>query len=1130
MADANITLGLYADDAMKTADKLEKQLEEVFSGSGKGELSASIDKLVNSMKNAYIRAEELKGEMLALQNAKVPTTAYRQLSGELAKLDQEYQRIREKQWEMEDAGKTKSPQYTALLRQLEEINRKSEEVRLRMEQLKASGQAFASAPNASEKYDELKNDLIENNNEMARLLRQAGLLSNIPAPTGQVSVLESKVAALGEKFIALAKSAPIAILQSLGRAAVRAAKQVMSLAKSLIKITANSIKNGISKISSAIRGVGKSASKSDIDLKKITRTLVKYVFGFRSFFFLYKRIRSSVVEGFGSMAQYSGELNNKISQLVTSFNYLKNALTTAFAPIVNYVSPILSRLIDKVAQATTAVGQFFAALLGQTSFIKARKVYQDYAQSLDKSSKQQQQNATQTQKKVEKLEKTIAGFDDVEILKEPDKDNDSGSDSSPSADTGSGLNPWEDPQNLFEKVDIPEKFKDLVDKLKKMWRDADFTELGRILGEKLRDALNNIPWDKIKEVLRKIAKSIATFLNGFLETPGLFDAIGRTLAQALNSAFEFLNAFAKNFHFDSLGYAIRDGILGALNNIDWPLIYETCARWGSGIGTTINAALENPDIWIRIFDSIAKSLNALLIKVNAFVSKVHWGSIAYHIANGMNHGMDTFNWGLLGDTLVKVLNGAFDFLYKWLSTFNFYKFGSYIGQTISKVLKETDWTTFGAMLGAFVDGLLDLLRGIFDQVEWKDLAKAVTDTINGFFSEFDWDEHKDTLDLVGTGLFRVLGIIFDMIPWGKIANKIIDTIKETLYKVDWFKVLLGCLKLIVNALIVSIDVSYGLIFDAAGDIIKGLLKGITAALTGIGDWVYKNIFKPIFNAIKKAFGISSPAKEMEPIGVNIVEGLKKGITSVIDSVREKADNIKDKIKGVFNKEKWETLGTNLLDKIKNGVGNNSKIQTILSSVNSITTSMKNKFGEVNWTTLGENLAQGIGNGIANKLEFLKTTAWNLAVNMYNKACEALGIHSPSTVFRDKVGKMITAGLAEGVEDSAYQAMNAVSSLSDNLVNAAATDIKIPAIVSGEIVPYSLGKTNTNDTNNTLNKLMEMLQYNQDRTITRDELMAMLIDLFTRYLNIDFYIGDEQIARHANAGNQRLDRRYKPASI
>ena len=32
------------------------------------------------------------------------------------------------------------------------------------------------------------------------------------------------------------------------------------------------------------------------------------------------------------------------------------------------------------------------------------------------------------------------------------------------------------------------------------------------LGEKLRDALNKIPWDKIKEVLRKIAKSIATFL------------------------------------------------------------------------------------------------------------------------------------------------------------------------------------------------------------------------------------------------------------------------------------------------------------------------------------------------------------------------------------------------------------------------------------------------------------------------------------------------------------------------------------------------------------------------------------------------------------------------------------------
>ena len=40
---------------------------------------------------------------------------------------------------------------------------------------------------------------------------------------------------------------------------------------------------------------------------------------------------------------------------------------------------------------------------------------------------------------------------------------------------------------------------------------------------------------------------------------------------------------------------------------------------------------------------------------------------------------------------------------------------------------------------------------------------------------------------------------------------------------------------------------------------------------------------------------------------------------------------------------------------------------------------------------------------------------------------------------------------------------------------------------------------------------------------------MMVELFTQYMNIDFTIGDEQIARHANAGNARLNRRYNPVT-
>ena len=49
-------------------------------------------------------------------------------------------------------------------------------------------------------------------------------------------------------------------------------------------------------------------------------------------------------------------------------------------------------------------------------------------------------------------------------------------------------------------------------------------------------------------------------------------------------------------------------------------------------------------------------------------------------------------------------------------------------------------------------------------------------------------------------------------------------------------------------------------------------------------------------------------------------------------------------------------------------------------------------------------------------------------------------------------------------------------------------------------------------------------------VTKDNLVevlnAILPTMLQRY--VSFYIGDEQIARHANAGNSKLDYRFNPS--
>ena len=71
--------------------------------------------------------------------------------------------------------------------------------------------------------------------------------------------------------------------------------------------------------------------------------------------------------------------------LMSALTQLKNALATAFNPILTAAAPALTKFINLLSQAFTYVGMFFGALTGQKTFTKAVAVQQDYAASLDKT-------------------------------------------------------------------------------------------------------------------------------------------------------------------------------------------------------------------------------------------------------------------------------------------------------------------------------------------------------------------------------------------------------------------------------------------------------------------------------------------------------------------------------------------------------------------------------------------------------------------------------------------------------------------------------------------------------------------------------------------------------------------------
>ena len=77
--------------------------------------------------------------------------------------------------------------------------------------------------------------------------------------------------------------------------------------------------------------------------------------------------------------------------------------------------------------------------------------------------------------------------------------------------------------------------------------------------------------------------------------------------------------------------------------------------------------------------------------------------------------------------------------------------------------------------------------------------------------------------------------------------------------------------------------------------------------------------------------------------------------------------------------------------------------------------IRNAFTSVNWGSVGMNIVKGIASGLANAGGVIVKAAKSAAKSALDAAKSALGIHSPSRVFRDQVGKMMALGMGIGFE-------------------------------------------------------------------------------------------------------------------
>lgn len=634
-----------------------------------------------------------------------------------------------------------------------------------------------------------------------------------------------------------------------------------------------------------------------LNLDKLSKSITR-VFSMLKTMILRKALREvieSIGNGFNTLAQQSAEFGNNVNNLKSALATLGNSIAAAASPLINALTPALMVIIEWCTKAVNAINQLISALTGKNTWFKATKVATGAGNAVKGAGKKAKEAAKDVMK-------GIRAFDELKTISLPEQNDSDSSGGGGGAGGGGG----------FEEVPIDDKIKEWAQKLKDMWKKGDFTELGKFLGTKLRDALNSIDWNPIKATAKKVGKSLATLINGFVSVPGLAHSIGMTLAEIINTGVQGVTAFLDYTDFMAIGEFIGNGLNSLVDYIDWETIGHMFAQYFNDVLGMIGEAA-------RTFE---------------------WDELGQSLSDGFNKFVSDFDWIGNGTDVGDLVKG--------------------LATTISEFIAKTDWGAFGTGIAQFINSLWKKINETIDTVDWYAIGKGIVDFIGGFFKTFNWKNVSGTISSLFKALLNFMTGIIQNINWKEVPGYIVKAIADFIKGFDWKGVMSALGTLLGAALKAAIDAlgsiwdmlkkawgkveDYfkGYIDEAGGNIIKGLFNGIINALADVGKWIYDNILEPFMEGFQDAFQIHSPSKLMEEQGNFIIEGLKLGIKNAWEGFKDfwsdKWDDLKNSCSNAW--EKIKTESSNKVTALKTTLG--TKFKTIKTDTVNAWTEIKDK--------------------------------------------------------------------------------------------------------------------------------------------------------------------------------------------
>lgn len=153
------------------------------------------------------------------------------------------------------------------------------------------------------------------------------------------------------------------------------------------------------------------------------------------------------------------------------------------------------------------------------------------------------------------------------------------------------------------------------------------------------------------------------------------------------------------------------------------------------------------------------------------------------------------------------------------------------------------------------------------------------------------------------------------------------------------------------------------------------------------------------------------------LGKNIIQFLGNGIKSMIGFVKTAGTNILNGIKGSI--QNLPSALANIGRTAMTGLGNviSSAIGFVKSAASNIVNAIVSAIAAIpgKMLSIGSNIVQGLWNGISDMTGWIIDKIGGFASSVVSSIKDFFGIHSPSKLMRDEVGKYLAQGIGIGFE-------------------------------------------------------------------------------------------------------------------